>query len=57
MNGDKLRSALEKLMPNASLDEDNDGQVIIYTNLIEDDNGDYDEMEEGDYDEMEEETE
>jgi hypothetical protein len=44
MNGQKLRSKLEKLMPNCAMEEDNDGQVIIYTNLIEDDNGNYEEI-------------
>jgi hypothetical protein len=49
MNGYKLRTALEKLMPNYSMDEDNDGQIIIYTNLVEADNDTYEEM--GDTDE------
>lgn len=44
MNGQKLRSKLEKLMPNCVMEEDNEGQVIIYTNLIEDDNGNYGEI-------------
>lgn len=44
MNGQKLRAALDKLMPNCAMEEDNDGQVIIYTNLIEDDNGNYEEI-------------
>jgi hypothetical protein len=45
INGYWLRTELAKLLPNYSLDTDNDGQVIIYTNLneIEDDN--YEEME------------
>jgi hypothetical protein len=46
IDGYKLRTALAKLMPNYSLDEDNDGQVIIYTNLTETDNDNYLEMEE-----------
>ena len=46
MNGYKLRTALEKLMPNYSIDEDNEGQIIIYTNLVESDNDTYEEMEE-----------
>lgn len=49
MNGYKLRTALEKLMPNYSIDEDNDGQIIIYTGLIEGGNDTYEEM--GDIDE------
>jgi hypothetical protein len=44
MDGNKLRTELAKLMPNYSIDEDNDGQIIIYTNLTEDDNGNYEEM-------------
>ena len=47
MNGYKLRTALEKLMPNYSIDEDNEGQIIIYTNLVEADNDTDEEMEEG----------
>ena len=46
MNGYKLRTALEKLMPNYSIDVDNEGQIIIYTNLVEADNDTYVEMEE-----------
>lgn len=44
MNGYKLRTALEKLMPNYSIDEDNEGQIIIYTNLVETDNDTYTEI-------------
>ena len=33
IDGDKLRSKIEKLLPNCSFDEDNEGQVIIYTGL------------------------
>jgi len=44
MNGYKLRTALEKLMPNYSIDEDNEGQIIIYTNLVETDNDTYAEI-------------
>jgi hypothetical protein len=41
---DKLHKALQKLIPNYSIEEDNDGQIIIYTNLKEDKNGNYKEM-------------
>ena len=44
IDGDQLRNKLEKLMPNCSFDEDNEGQVIIYTNLIETTNGNYKEL-------------
>jgi len=44
MDGNKLRTELAKLMPNYSIDEDNDGQIVIYTNLTEDNNGNYEEM-------------
>ena len=44
IDGDKLRNKLEKLMPNCSFDEDNEGQVIIYTNLKETTNGNYKEL-------------
>jgi hypothetical protein len=44
MNGYEFRTELAKLMPNYSLDVDNDGQIIIYTNLTETDNDNYEEM-------------
>jgi len=44
IDGDKLRSKIEKLLPNCSFDEDNEGQVIIYTNLKETTNGNYKEL-------------
>jgi hypothetical protein len=44
IDGNQLRSKLEKLMPHCSLDEDNEGQVIIYTNLKETTNGNYKEL-------------
>lgn len=45
--GYELRTAIAKVIPNYSLDEDNDGQIIIYTNLKEIDNDFYIEFEEG----------
>ena len=45
MNGYDFRTELAKLIPNYSLDVDNEGQVIIYTNLKENDNDKYIEME------------
>lgn len=45
MNGYDFRTELAKLIPNYSLDLDNEGQVIIYTNLKENDNDEYIEME------------
>jgi hypothetical protein len=44
IDGDKLRKALEKLIPSCDMDVDNDGQVIIYTNLKELRNGNYKEI-------------
>ena len=44
IDGDKLRKALEKLIPTCDLDVDNEGQVIIYTNLKELRNGNYKEI-------------
>jgi hypothetical protein len=44
MNGYEFRTELAKLMPNYSLDVDSDGQIIIYTNLTETDNDNYEEM-------------
>lgn len=33
IDGYKLRTELARLIPNYSMDIDNDGQIIIYTNL------------------------
>lgn len=44
INGEKLRSKIEKLLPQCSFDEDNEGQVIIYTNLKETKKGNYKEL-------------
>jgi hypothetical protein len=44
IDGNKLRKQLEKLIPTCDLDVDNEGQVIIYTNLRELRNGNYKEI-------------
>lgn len=44
IDGDKLRKALEKLIPSCDMNVDNEGQVIIYTNLKELRNGNYKEI-------------
>jgi hypothetical protein len=44
IDGYKFRTELAKLIPNYYLDEDYDGQVIIYTNLKETKNDNYKEM-------------
>jgi hypothetical protein len=44
IDGDKLRKQLEKLIPSCDIDVDNEGQVIIYTNLKETKNGNYKEI-------------
>ena len=44
IDGYKFRTQLEKLIPNYGMDTDNDGQIIIYTNLTETSNDDYVEM-------------
>ena len=44
IDGYEFRTKLEKLIPDYSLDVDNDGQVIIYTNLKETKNDNYKEM-------------
>ena len=41
MKGYKFRTELAKICPNYQLEEDNDGQIIIYTNLKEIDNDEY----------------
>jgi hypothetical protein len=51
MNGYKFRTALAKIAPYYQIDEDNDGQIIIYTNLKDDGNDNYVEF---DLDEVEE---
>lgn len=35
MNFDELMTAILKILPEASFDEDNDGQIVIYTNMEE----------------------
>ena len=44
MNGYDFRTELAKLIPNYYLDVDNEGQIIIYTNLTETDNDNYEEI-------------
>ena len=44
IDGEKLRNALEKLIPSCDMDVDNEGQVIIYTNLKEISGGNYKEI-------------
>ena len=41
MNGYEFRTALAKIAPDYAIDEDNYGQLIIYTNLMEIDNDEY----------------
>ena len=50
MNGYKFRTALAKIAPDYQIDGDNDGQLIIYTNLKDDGNDNYVEF---DLDELE----
>jgi len=45
INGHEFRTELAKLIPNYGMDVDNDGQIIIYTNMKETKNGNYKEME------------
>lgn len=44
INGYDFRTELAKLIPNYSMDVDNEGQVIIYTNLKETAKDNYKEM-------------
>jgi hypothetical protein len=44
IDGHKFRTELAKLIPNYYLDEDYEGQVIIYTNLKETKKQNYKEM-------------
>jgi len=41
MNGYEFRTELAKICPNYQLEEDNYGQIVIYTNLKEIDNDEY----------------
>jgi hypothetical protein len=41
INGQELRTKLEELIPGCALDEDNEGQVIIYTGLRETEDDQY----------------
>jgi hypothetical protein len=45
MNGYEFRTALAQIAPNYQIDEDNDGQIIIYTNMKEIENDEYVEFE------------
>ncbi len=45
INGYNFRTKLAKLIPNYELGEDNDGQIIIYTNLTEGEDDTYKEIE------------
>ncbi len=45
MNGYKFRTALAKIAPEYQIDEDNDGQIVIYTNLRDNGNDEYVEFE------------
>jgi len=31
---DELRTAIEELLPGAQLDEDNEGQIVVYTDMM-----------------------
>lgn len=41
MNGYKFRTALAKIAPEYQIEEDNDGQIVIYTNLMDDGKDNY----------------
>lgn len=45
MNGYKFRTELAKICPDYQIEQDNDGQIVIYTNLREDKKGNYVEFE------------
>jgi hypothetical protein len=51
MKGYKFRTELAKIAPYYQIEEDNDGQIVIYTNLKDDGNDNYVEF---DLDEAEE---
>jgi hypothetical protein len=41
MNGYKFRTSLAKICPDYQIEEDLDGQIVIYTNLKDDGNDNY----------------
>lgn len=41
INGYEFRTALAQICPDYAIDEDNDGQIVIYTNLVDDGNDNY----------------
>ena len=41
MKGYDFRTALAKIAPDYQIEEDNDGQIVIYTNLQDDGNDNY----------------
>ena len=45
MKGYLFRTILAGICPDYAIDKDNDGQIIIYTNLKDDGNDNYIEME------------
>jgi hypothetical protein len=45
MKGYDFRTALAKIAPDYQIEEDNDGQIVIYTNLTDDGNDNYVEFE------------
>lgn len=44
MNGTELRTLVSRIFPNYSVGEDNDGQLIIYTNMTETSNDVFEEI-------------
>lgn len=43
---DDLMRAILAILPKASFGDDNDGQIIVYTNFTQDDNGQIKDMDE-----------
>jgi hypothetical protein len=41
MKGNKFRTELAKICPNYQIEEDDDGQIVIYTNLKDNGNDNY----------------
>lgn len=50
MTFDELEEALEEIIPGFSIGEDNHGQLIIYTNLRQNDDGELEDFEEDEED-------
>jgi hypothetical protein len=57
MNIEELEEALKELMPGFQIETDNEGQLVVYTGLTEDEDGELLPIDEDDESSFDEETE